>query len=138
MILSLLLVSGASIGCSTLVRDAAMFETDTAKLLETKNPQVKQCYDEALKADPKVGGNVGVHFMIQRETGNVMDPKIDPALTTAPESLSQCVLAAFNGLVLAPPDNGNDGVGTWVYEFKPNPQQQAPATAAVDPTKPAG
>lgn len=138
LMLSLLCVGAASVGCQAIVRDADTYEKDTGKLLETKNADVKTCYDESLKGDPKVGGNVGVHFMIQKETGKVVDPKVDPALTTAPESLSQCVLKALDGLVLNPPDNGNDGLATWVYEFKPNPQKQAPATAEAEPAKPKG
>lgn len=133
LMLSLLCICAASVGCQAIVRDADTYEKDTAKLLDTKNADVKACYDAALKADPKVGGNVGVHFMIQKETGKVVDPKVDPALTTAPEPLSTCVVNALNGLVLNPPDNGNDGLATWVYEFKPNPQKQAPAADAAAP-----
>lgn len=126
-----LMVCAASSGCAVNVRDADQFEKDTGALLASKNDQVKQCYEQALKSDPKLGGNVGVHFMIQKETGKVVDAKVDPALTTAPDSLQQCVTSALDGLVLAPPDDGNDGLGTWVYEFKPNPQKQAPAASAA-------
>jgi hypothetical protein len=140
MILSQIMVCAASVGCQAMIRDADQFEKDTGTLLATKNDQVKQCYEQALKSDPKLGGNVGVHFMIQKETGKVMDAKVDPALTTAPDSLQQCVLTSLDGLLLAPPDTGNDGLGTWVYEFKPNPQKQAPpeAAASADAAKPKG
>jgi hypothetical protein len=140
---SVCVVSLGAVGCATTVRDADWFEKDTTALLETKNADIKKCYDEALKSDPKMGGNVTVKFKIQVDTGKVIDPAVDPAQTTAPAPLGDCVVNSLNGLVLAPPDNGHDGVASYTYEFKANPQKQAPAPAAPSgpggpPAKPAG
>ena len=118
-----------STACSYLVRDAETYRNDTQALLETRSGAIKTCYDEVLKSDPTAQGRLTVRFMIQMDTGQVMDLQLDPAGTTAPDALSQCVLTALGGLTLDPPDNGNDGLATFSYEFVINPPA-APAAAA--------
>ena len=51
------LVSFLSAGCA--VRDAAMYRDDTRKVLDKKEPVLRQCYDAELQKDRTVGGKVG-------------------------------------------------------------------------------
>ena len=109
-----------STGCSVMVRDAESYSKDTEALLETRSGAIKACYDETLKSDATAQGRVTVRFKVEKETGNIVDIQVDPAGTTAPETLTQCVTTALGGLVLAPPDE-QDGIATFSYEFVINP-----------------
>lgn len=111
-------------GCSFHARSAEKYRDDTRALLETRDPVIKQCYDTALTSQNTLAGNVGITFVVEPKTGNIMNPAIDPATTTAPEALSQCVLNAVQGLTLAPPDE-REGRATFVYEFTVNPPAPA-------------
>jgi hypothetical protein len=124
---ALALLAGAT-GCA--MRNAEMYRDDTQKLLETRSAQIKSCYDDALKADEKLGGKVTVHFVVEKETGKITNAAVVPTGTDAPKPLSDCVLKTLDGLVLAPPDTSAEGQATFVYEFKANPRQQAPAAPA--------
>lgn len=110
----------ASSGCSFMVRDAETYQKDTQALLETRSGAIKACYDEALKGDTTAQGRVTVRFKVEKETGNIVDVQVDPAGTTAPEPLGQCVTTALGGLVLTPPDE-QDGIASFTYEFVINP-----------------
>jgi hypothetical protein len=99
-------------------RDEGKYRDDSRALMMTKVPNVKTCYDGALKANPKVSGTVVVHFKVQTETGLVMEPRLDDQKTTAPAPLGRCVLGAMEGLKLDPPDS-NEGLATFAWEFKP-------------------
>lgn len=59
-------------------------------------------------------------FVVEKESGLISQAAINPAKTTAPFALGQCVLHAIDGLKLAPGDR-NEGQATFVYEFKPTP-----------------
>ena len=117
--LSLVACAGAALGCSYHARSPEQYRDDTAALLDTQQTTVKQCYDTLLKTDPTVSGRVAIKFTVKEETGVLENPAIDPANTTAPETLSQCVLQAVSSLKLQPPDE-RDGHATFVYEFRPN------------------
>lgn len=110
----------ASSGCSFMVRDAETYQKDTQALLETRSGAIKACYDETLKGDATAQGRVTVRFKVEKETGNIVDVQLDPAGTTAPETLGQCVTTALGGLVLTPPDE-QDGIASFTYEFVINP-----------------
>ncbi len=116
---ALALLAGAT-ACSFAARAPETYRDDTQKLLDTRNAQVKSCYDDALKTDAKIAGTVPVNFVVELETGKLVKAAIDPAKTTAPPALGECVLKAVDGLKLDPPD-ANEGQATFVYEFKPNP-----------------
>ncbi len=116
----------SSTGCSFAVRDAETYKQDTQALLDTRSGAVKACYDETLKTDATAQGRVTVRFRVEKDTGNIVDVQVDPAGTTAPESLSQCVTTALGGLVLQPADE-NDGIASFTYDFVINPP---PASAA--------
>lgn len=112
------LVAGLT-GCSFYARSPEDYRDATQALLDTKAQDVKTCYDTALKNEKELQGRVTVQFTVEAETGRVKDVKVDPAGTTAPDTLSMCVTNAISGLALTPPDK-RDGVATWVYDFTPS------------------
>ncbi len=109
----------SAVGCGT-ARSVDAYRSDTQKLLLTRSDEVKSCYDQALKTDRNLAGTVAVKFVVEKDTGLISQATIDPAQTTAPSSLGDCVLRAVGGLKLDPGDR-NEGRATFVYEFKPTP-----------------
>jgi hypothetical protein len=99
-------------------RDEGKYREDSRALLMTKAPDIKACYEGALKANPKVAGMVVLHFKVQPETGLVVEPRLDEQKTTAPAPLGRCVLRAVDGLKLDPADS-NEGLATFTWQFKP-------------------
>jgi hypothetical protein len=127
--LSLLSLGLAVAGCSFAARSPEMYRDDTRAVLETKNEQIKTCYDEVLKTNKDAQGTVTVKFTVAKDTGAFSNVAADPAATTAPAELSQCVLNALQGLALTPGDK-SDGVATFVYEFSAStPPTPEPAPA---------
>lgn len=137
-LISLALVSLAALsaGCSFAARSPEMYAADTQKVLETKSADIKNCYDEALKTKQDLAGRVTVKFSVKNETGDISGIQIDPANTTAPEPLPGCVVAALQGLKLAPPDQ-QEGLATFSWEFQANAppppmvEEMAPAAPAA-------
>jgi hypothetical protein len=127
--LSLFALVAAASGCEFHARGPEDYRDVTQALLDTKAQDIKACYDGALKGQKDLQGRVTVQFVVEAETGKLKDVKVDPAGTTAPEVLSQCVTSAVSGLALTPPDK-RDGIATWVYDFTPN--------GAAAPAEPAG
>jgi hypothetical protein len=103
-------------GCSGAIRTAGPYRDDVAKVLESKNGDVKACYDNVLKTNKSAVGTVTVHFTVEKETGAFKDISAVADGTTAPPELQQCVTNALSGLVLTPGD-ANNGDATFVYEF---------------------
>ena len=101
----------ALMGCASTMTPE-VYSANTHKLLETKNLEIKACYDADLKAT-KEAGNVTVHFKVEHETGKIIEVKLDGA---PPAALGTCVAHALDGLVLAPPDP-NDGIATFTWDF---------------------
>src|ERR1041384_8385077 len=97
--LSLFVLTAGVAGCSFAARSPDMYRDDTAALLETRSPQIKSCYDQALTTTPDLQGRVTVRFTVEPDTGNLSKIESDPAGTTAPESLSKCVVDSLQGLV---------------------------------------
>lgn len=116
----LAIVLAGAAACSGTARGLEAYRADTNTLLETRSAQLKTCYDDALKTNDKLAGTVAVEFVVEKKTGAIVRPAVDPGRTTAPAILGQCVVKAVDGLVLAPPDR-NEGRATFVYEFKPMP-----------------
>lgn len=114
----LIAFSLAATACSATKRSQAMYRQDTHRALETRNAQIKTCYDEALETDPKIAGLVTLRFVVKRKTGAFANATIDPTKSNASEPLMLCVLNAVRGLKLTPPD-ANEGRATFVYEFQP-------------------
>ena len=102
-------------GCA--VRDAAMYRDDTRKLLEKKEPVLRQCYDAELQKDPQAGGKVIVSFTVQKDSGVIVDPKVDDLQSTPNRALRKCVVDSLQGLTLDPPDE-RDGEATFTWEFQ--------------------
>lgn len=116
LLISSVLLLAAGSGCEFHARDADSYRKATRALLETRNADIKGCYDVELKKDPKVGGTVVVKFTVQKETGAISAAKVDGA-STAPASLGDCVVKALDGLALDPPDE-RQGDATFQWEFQ--------------------
>lgn len=112
----LALLATSTVACEFHARSAEDYRDVTQALLDTKAPEIKACYDNALLGQNDLQGRVTVQFVVEAETGRIKDVNVDPAGTTAPEVLSQCVTTAVSGLALTPPDK-RDGIATWVYDF---------------------
>ncbi|MBC7978773.1 MAG: AgmX/PglI C-terminal domain-containing protein [Myxococcales bacterium] len=111
--------------CAGPSRNVAAYRADTASLLESRRPELRACYEQALAGDTQLAGTVTIQFTVQSESGVIKNPTIDPTRSTATPALGACVIKAIDGLVLSPPDR-NEGRATYVYEFRPD----APPTAA--------
>lgn len=105
--------------CAGTRRTPAAYRADTRQVLETRNAQIKSCYDGLLANDPSAAGTVTVRFVVEKETGAFTKATLDPGTTTAKEPLALCVIEAVNGLKLDPPD-ANEGQATFSYELKPS------------------
>lgn len=120
-LITLCVLVTSSVGCSFqfVARDVDTYRQDTRDLLSTKNSEIKSCYDEQLKADPKTSGSTVVNFTVQEETGQLINVMLDEEQSTAPDALNQCVVNAVDGLALDPPDQ-RQGVASFSWEFKVN------------------
>jgi hypothetical protein len=117
--LRILALSGLALvvgGCSFYARSPDQYRDDTSAVLATKGADLNNCYDAAAKANPTAAGKVTVQFTVEKKTGRIANAAADPARTTAPQPLIDCVLTAINGLVLNPPDQ-RDGSATFEYDF---------------------
>ena len=106
-----------------------MYRDDTQKVLETKNGEIKACYDGILKGQPGVGGKVTVKFEVEEDTGKIKNVTVDQPNTNAPAPVGECVKKSLEGLAINPPD-ARLGQGAFVYEFS-----QPPAGPAMAPPK---
>jgi hypothetical protein len=106
------------VACTGTARGLEAYRTDTSTLLDSRRPQVKACYDEALKTDATLAGTVTVQFVVEKQTGAITNATVATDKTTAPAALGRCVVKAIAGLVLAPGDR-NEGRATFVYELTP-------------------
>jgi hypothetical protein len=117
-VLGLLWLAALSSTSACAVRSPEMYRDDTRKLLTGKRPVLAACYDAELQTHPDATGKVIVHFTVERDSGRVLNPRIDDLLSTPNRTLRGCVLDAMRDLVLAPPDDRN-GAATFTWEFKP-------------------
>lgn len=104
-------------GCSFHARDAEEYRKVTRELVETRNADVKACYDAALKESPKVQGTVIVNFKVEHETGKIVGATMDEVASSAPANLGECIVKSLDGLVLDPPD-ARDGQATFQWSFE--------------------
>lgn len=105
-----------SAGCSFHARDADSYRTDTRELVDTRSPDIKDCYDVALQTNETVSGTVVVNFTVEKKTGKIMNPVVDPQ-TTAPPELAKCVVDSIDGLQLDPPDQ-REGQASFTWRFE--------------------
>jgi hypothetical protein len=108
-----LLVASSSTGCEFHARSAEDYRKDTRQVLETRLPQLKDCYEAALKEDKKANGEVVLHLVVQKKTGDFGEVEVSG---DASEPLKQCVKKATEGLKLTPVDE-RDGHGEFIYKF---------------------
>lgn len=102
------------VGCA--YRSPEMYRDDTTKVLETKQADIRACYDDVLKGMPGAGGKVTVKFEIETENGTIQNVVVDQPTSTAPPPVGECVKKNIEGLAISPPD-GRLGQATYVYEF---------------------
>jgi hypothetical protein len=119
------LVLGAVSACSFAARDPENYRNDTAALLASKNAEIATCYTDILKADKSAAGTVTVAFTVEKKTGSIVDAKVVPEKTTAPQAVQVCVTNAIAPLALKPPDR-RPGLATFTWEFAAT-QTTAPA-----------
>jgi hypothetical protein len=128
----------AIVGCEYHARSPEQYRDDTQALIQANAPAIEQCYTAALQQDKSLAGQVKVTFVVEPETGRVVNPQADPS---APPALGQCVVQVLGGLTLAPPDE-REGQATWLFDFQPRPApavsaEPAPAAQAVPAMQPA-
>jgi hypothetical protein len=111
------------VGCA--YRSPEMYRDDTTKVLQSKQNDIRVCYDDFLKGNPGAGGKVTVAFEVETEEGKIQNVIVDKPNTTAPDALGDCVKKNIEGLVVSPPDR-RLGQATYVYDFSVS----APAPAA--------
>ena len=104
-------------GCSFHARDAESYRKITREALETKNGDIKACYDKQLKEDPKVSGTVVVTFTVEKDTGVFKDIGVKDKESSAPKALTRCVKEALKGLKIDPPD-ARDGKATFTWNLE--------------------
>ncbi len=102
------------VGCA--YRSPEMYRDDTTKVLETKQNDIRACYDEVLKGTPGAGGTVTVKFEVETENGKIQNVIVDKPSSTAPDAVGECVKKNIEGLAINPPDK-RLGQATYVYEF---------------------
>lgn len=109
------LVLGA-VGCSFAARSPEKYREATRTLIESNRPAIEKCYTDALKTNKDLTGRVAIQFSVAPETGVIGNTRVDAAQTTAPETLSQCVVQAVEGLTLTPGD-AREGQATFYFDF---------------------
>ena len=123
---SLLLIAATSAlvaGCSFAARNAEMYRDDTKAVLETKNNDIRACYDGVLKTKPGAQGKVTIKFNVETEAGKFTNVAVDKANTTAPAEVADCVTRAARSEARDPTDDfmtGNtriNGVGPLVLHL---------------------
>ncbi|KIG16615.1 hypothetical protein DB30_04234 [Enhygromyxa salina] len=103
-----------------MARDTPTYERDTSALLDTRQAQLRGCYDAALVRNPNLAGKLTVTFTVEKKTGEIIDLSWDNNRTTVDELLATCVMTALDGLQLAEPDR-RDGEATFSYSFRVRP-----------------
>lgn len=117
-IIAAITITAALVGCAHVKRDEAQYRDDTRSLLESRNAQIKSCYDNMLTTDPSASGTVTVNFVVEKKTGVITNVAVNPEQTQAPASLQSCVVKALDGLVLTPEDR-KTGEATFTWVFRP-------------------
>jgi hypothetical protein len=91
------------------------YRTATRALLESKESNFKQCYQNVLTSTPDAAGTVAVSFVVEEKTGKILTPSSLPE-SSAPEPLRECVVRGLDGLALDPPDQ-RKGMATVTFDF---------------------
>jgi hypothetical protein len=113
--LSLATLSLTACSGSFYARSPDDYRTATRSLLESKESNFKQCYQNVLTSTPDAAGTVAVSFVVEEKTGKILTPSSLPE-STAPEPLRECVVKGLDGLALDPPDQ-RKGLATVTFDF---------------------
>ena len=92
-----------ALGCSAIARSPEQYRDDTHALLETRNAQIKQCYDDALKTDASLSGQVTVTQAENSDVGPRSAPGSDTvavAVTTWPTGTAVVSAVVLTALIL--------------------------------------
>jgi len=103
-------------GCSFFARGPDAYRSAVREVLDTRNAQIKSCYEQALAADATAGGHVVVKFDVEPKTGNITKPAIVEQETKASDAVKNCVVTSLDGLALNPADQ-RKGEATFAWEF---------------------
>lgn len=139
---SLVLVAGCSGGLA--LRDAKTYADDLRPALDAKSNDIRTCYDGVLAATPGAAGKVTVKFDVVQDgepnAGTVQNVAVDPAGTTAPAPVADCVTKTIKGVAIKAPADSHKGEGSWTWEFTPPGGAVAPPAAppAAPPEAPKG
>lgn len=113
-----LLSAIALCACSFHARDAEAYRKVTREVLETRNDEMKSCYDKALEKDPTVEGTVVITLTVEKDTGVIKDVKLDKKASEANKHLRQCVLEALGGDLKIDPPDAREGQATFTWQFE--------------------
>lgn len=127
VVTSLAVLAVGALGCSFGLRSPEMYKKDVRALLETRNGEIKACYDGVIKGSKDAVGNVVLHFDVAEDSGKILNIKVDDK-STAPAPVRDCVSNSLQNLVLKPGDE-NPAKATYSYEFEIAPQKGAPPSA---------
>jgi outer membrane lipopolysaccharide assembly protein LptE/RlpB len=123
-----IILSGAALltllaGCQFHARDAESYRKITREQLESRNADIKACYDRKLAQHPDadLSATVVVNFIVEKDTGVIKDFKIDEKESKGNEGMQRCVLSELEGkdLKIDPPD-AREGHATFRWEFSTN------------------
>lgn len=106
----------SAFGCTFIARGPDEYRQVTRELVSSKNKDLRDCYDVALKTNEGASGKIVVNFTVEKKTGTIMNPSLDSS-SSAPAELGQCVVDAIDGLTLDPPDQ-RDGQATFTWAFE--------------------
>jgi hypothetical protein len=103
--------------CSFHARDAESYRKVTREVLETRNADIKSCYDKALEKDPKMDGTIVIKMTVEKDTGVIKDVKVDKKASEGSKLLRACVVDALHDLKIDPPD-AREGQATFSWKFE--------------------
>lgn len=137
---SALLISAslaALVGCGVAARSPEGYRDETRAILETKNNDIRACYDAVLKGTPGAAGKVTVKFDVpadgEEDAGKVSNVTIDKPNTTAPDGVADCVAKTITGAGPLNPADKRKGEASFSYEFTAPPPPAAVLPAALPP-----
>jgi hypothetical protein len=117
-LLGSMLAAGTGCNGGFSLRSPDQYGKDSQALIDGKKAEMQACYDGVLKTTPGAAGKVTVKFTWEKSSGKIMNVAADPAGSTAPAPVQECVVKSLQGLVLNPGD-AKQGDGTWSVDFAP-------------------
>jgi hypothetical protein len=90
------------------------------------------CYEDGLRANPKLEGKVAVHFVIEKD-GAVSGASLVQGTDLADKNVASCVSRAFTTLVFPKPDGGGKVIVTYPIKFAPGDAAAAQPAVKAPP-----